>query len=291
MASWLAAHSYETRYKPVPIHEHLVYDGKVFPVASTRSLVRSAEQLHGTTASQSSPAPSRKIDLSEHKEFRDPVLNAVLALAYETAIRGYGVLVFAGSRNGCESDARWLSRIMPSPEMLDPLLLDRRMDLLSELRSLNTGVDPVLEETVLSGVAFHRELLVRMLSGMNGLTEELLADVRIVSVIKLVRNTDCTGRFDHRGERPGSSRIRRRDLAHLRGNLQPRGWHQPVSIDEIQRPCQPLLKYVLQACSSSHSPQRPYGARLRWAISAPPNARQSRASGQSSCRRDLSLLP
>lgn len=158
MATWLGAHSYETRYKPVPIHEHLVYDGKVYPIASTRSLVRSAEQLNGATATQSGPTPTRRIDPSAHKEFKDPVLNSVLSLAYETASQGYGVLVFAGSRNGCESDARWLSRIMPAPEALNPVLLDKRTDLLSELRSLSTGVDPVLEETVLSGVAFHRRL-------------------------------------------------------------------------------------------------------------------------------------
>lgn len=157
MAKWLGAHSYETRYKPVPIHEHLVYDGNVYPIVSTRSLLRSAEQLQGAGASQATPSPARRVESSQHKEFRDPVLNAVLSLAYETASQGYGVLVFAGSRNGCESDARWLSRIMPLAEELDPLLLDKRMDLLSELRSLSTGVDPVLEETVLSGVAFHRK--------------------------------------------------------------------------------------------------------------------------------------
>lgn len=80
----------------------------------------------------------------------------MLALAYETASSGYGVLVFAGSRSSCESDARWISKVMPRPETLDPFLVDKRMDLLSELRSLTTGVDPVLEETVLYGVAFHR---------------------------------------------------------------------------------------------------------------------------------------
>lgn len=71
---------------------------------------------------------------------------------------GYGSLVFAGSRGICESDARLISRVMPQPHELDSGTLDRRMDLLSELRSLSTGADPVLEETVLYGVAFHRGL-------------------------------------------------------------------------------------------------------------------------------------
>jgi DNA polymerase theta len=46
---------------------------------------------------------------------------------------------------------------MPQPHELKADVVDRRMDLLGELRSLNTGVDPVLEETVLYGVAFHRK--------------------------------------------------------------------------------------------------------------------------------------
>ena len=29
MAEWLDAHCYETRYRPIPINEHLVCEGKV----------------------------------------------------------------------------------------------------------------------------------------------------------------------------------------------------------------------------------------------------------------------
>lgn len=56
----------------------------------------------------------------------------------------------------CESDARLISRVMPQPHEIDPHLLDKRMDLLHDLRNLSTGIDAVLEETVLLGVAFHR---------------------------------------------------------------------------------------------------------------------------------------
>jgi len=101
--------------------------------------------------------PIRRIEPSTHKELRDPVLNAVVTLAHETAFAGFGALVFAGSRGMCESDARWISRAMPQPHELKADVVNRRMDLLGELRSLNTGVDPVLEETVLYGVAFHRK--------------------------------------------------------------------------------------------------------------------------------------
>ncbi|KAI7768553.1 hypothetical protein LZL87_000100 [Fusarium oxysporum] len=156
MARWLEGHCYETRYRPVPIEEHLVYDGNIYPAGSTSSLIKTAAQLNSrSTQTQAQMRPIRRIEPSTHKELRDPVLNAVVTLAHETAVAGFGALVFAGSRGMCESDARWISRAMPQPHELKAEVVDRRMDLLGELRSLNTGVDPVLEETVLYGVAFH----------------------------------------------------------------------------------------------------------------------------------------
>ncbi|KAF5641043.1 DNA polymerase theta subunit [Fusarium sp. NRRL 25303] len=156
MARWLEGHCYETRYRPVPIEEHLVYDGNIYPAGSTSSLIKKAAQLNSrSTQTQAQMRPIRRIEPSTHKELRDPVLNAVVTLTHETAVAGFGALVFAGSRGMCESDARWISRAMPQPHELKADVVDRRMDLLGELRSLNTGVDPVLEETVLYGVAFH----------------------------------------------------------------------------------------------------------------------------------------
>ncbi|RKK38416.1 hypothetical protein BFJ67_g11910 [Fusarium oxysporum f. sp. cepae] len=143
MARWLEGHCYETRYRPVPIEEHLVYDGNIYPAGSTSSLIKTATQLNSrSTQTQAQMRPIRRIEPSTHKELRDPVLNAVVTLAHETAFAGFGALVFAGSRGMCESDARWISRAMPQPHELKADVVDRRMDLLGELRSLNTGVDP-----------------------------------------------------------------------------------------------------------------------------------------------------
>lgn len=156
IAQWLRAHSYETRYRPVPIKEHLVNDGKIFPAEMTSSLAKTPSQSKQIKSLLDHVAPSRRICSSNHKEFADPVLNAVIALAYETALAGYGVLVFAGSRSLCESDARLLSRVMPGIDELDSSMAEKRLDLLGDLRSLSTAIDPVLEETVPHGVAFHR---------------------------------------------------------------------------------------------------------------------------------------
>lgn len=155
LATWLDAHSYETRYRPVPIEEHLVYDGKVFLAGPNDGLGHTPSQLSSQDVTEGKTAPIRCIDKSIHKEFRDPLLNSVVSLAYESASMGHGVLIFAGSRGVCESDARWVSRVMPPSHELETNILDKRLNLLGDLRSLGTEVDPVLEETVLSGVAFH----------------------------------------------------------------------------------------------------------------------------------------
>ncbi|EXF81516.1 DEAD/DEAH box helicase [Colletotrichum fioriniae PJ7] len=146
LATWLGAHSYETRYRPVPIEEHLVYEGNVYPATTTSELLKTAKNLNAATQKTGTRA-TRRIEPSGHKEFQDPVLNAVVSLASETAKAGYGALVFASSRYGCETDARWIAKVMPTLDELESGLAEKRIEVMAELRSLGTGIDPVLEET------------------------------------------------------------------------------------------------------------------------------------------------
>lgn len=151
MAKWLNAHSFETQYRPIPIEEHLVCKGAIFAADDHRCLPDNATQLEAGLVNA-----VRSIGASPHKDLSDPVLNSVVTLAHETASAGYGVLVFAGSRSMTESVARCISRVMPDISEIHETILEKRIDLLDELRSLPTGLDHVLEETVLFGVAFHR---------------------------------------------------------------------------------------------------------------------------------------
>ena len=81
----------------------------------------------------------------------------MVALAHETARSGYGALVFCSSRAGCEADATLISQALPMlSEIDDHELVEKRLDLLTELRSTSTGLDRVLEKTIPRGVAFHR---------------------------------------------------------------------------------------------------------------------------------------
>lgn len=158
LARWLNAHRYQTMYRPVPIDEHLVYESSIYPASSTTSMLRAAAQMKSSSELPQAPnAPIRTIQPSLHKELKDPVLNAVVALANETVRSGYGALIFCGSRPACESDARIVSRVLPNAEELDPDTATKRADLLADLRSLPSGLDPALAETVPFGVAFHRK--------------------------------------------------------------------------------------------------------------------------------------
>ncbi|TPX14216.1 uncharacterized protein E0L32_000610 [Thyridium curvatum] len=180
LARWLHAHSYETHYRPIPIEEHLAYDGKIYAAATARKLSRLAPstQSKDKTTIQVDADPLRLIDRSDHKELQESVVNAVVALANETVRAGFGALVFSSSRAMCESDALLISRVLPSQDELDPLTLDRRLDLLGDLRSLNTGLDANLEKTIPYGVAFHH-------AGMTTEERDLVANAYDAGVLKV----------------------------------------------------------------------------------------------------------
>ncbi|KAI1156794.1 P-loop containing nucleoside triphosphate hydrolase protein [Nemania diffusa] len=157
LSTWLDAHMYRTFYRPIPVEEHLVHEGKIYAASSTIGILKAVGQLQKTSSNclELDSQPIRTIQTSRHKEFQDPVLNAVIALANETVRSGYGVLVFCSSRQGCESDARLISRVLPPANEVDATILEKRSDLLGDLRSLSTGLDATLAETIPAGVAFH----------------------------------------------------------------------------------------------------------------------------------------
>jgi len=161
LATWLEGHSYETNYRPIPIEEYLVYDGYIYPASAASVLTKTATQFRSTqpsTQTTNSAQPTRMIQSSSDKELKDPIINAVVSLASETVRAGYGVLVFASSRSGCEADAEIISKAMPGPDELDPAIRFQRLELLSDLRNLSTGIDPTWEKTIPYGVVFHRRV-------------------------------------------------------------------------------------------------------------------------------------
>ncbi|KAL8990402.1 MAG: hypothetical protein Q9169_008130 [Polycauliona sp. 2 TL-2023] len=172
LAKWLDAKFYESKFKPIAIDEYLVCDNMIYPSSTSSALFRAATQTSGSDWHLTTPC--RTINTSPHKELHSPVKNAVVALAIETASQGFGALIFCGGRQACESIALLVSRAMPD---CDKPILEKRQDIIDDLRSTLMGLDAALEQTILRGVGFHR---------LASEEREILArayDNRIISVI------------------------------------------------------------------------------------------------------------
>lgn len=158
LAQWMNAKFYISTYKPVPIDEYLVYENVIYPAATSRQLFQTASKLTAAASNtlQDSIPPHRTIEASAYKELSNSATNSMVALAVETAIAGFGALVFCGSRGACQVHSATISEAMPAlTEGTDEM--NKRLDLLAELRSLSCGLDPILQKTIIKGAGFHRQ--------------------------------------------------------------------------------------------------------------------------------------
>ncbi|KAL8666691.1 MAG: hypothetical protein Q9202_001229 [Teloschistes flavicans] len=174
LAKWLDAKYYESKYKPVPIKEFLVYDNSIYPLSTPSAVFRAASQCHGPWPSQLM-IPSGTIEASTYKELHSPSKNSVVALAVDAASRGYGALVFCSSRDTCQTNAHLISRAMPE---YDSKTLAARQDIIHDLSILAVGLDESLGITIPKGVAFHRTCLsmpTRIILSFSPMTDAGLA--------------------------------------------------------------------------------------------------------------------
>lgn len=160
LAKWLRARFYVSKYKPVPVEEHLVFDNAIYPASTSSVFYKTATLLSASmhnqiSSEQARPKPCRIVQPSVSKELKDPLINSVVSLAIETARTGYGALVFCSSRVGCERDATLISLAMPRPTEADQNTIDKRSDLIHSLQTTSVGLDHVLEKTIPQGVAYH----------------------------------------------------------------------------------------------------------------------------------------
>jgi DNA polymerase theta len=135
----------------------LVYENAIYPAATSRQLFQTASKLTAAASVTDAIPPHRVIEPSSYKQLSNSATNAVVALAVESAVAGFGVLVFCGSRQACQNQAVTIGESMPAA---GPEEMNKRLDLLAELRSLACGLDPVLETTIPRGPGFHSEFLV-----------------------------------------------------------------------------------------------------------------------------------
>ncbi|KAL0698098.1 hypothetical protein Bca4012_054220 [Brassica carinata] len=135
VADWLQAALYQTEFRPVPLEEYI----KV-----------------GNTIYNKKMEVVRTIPKAADMGGKDP--DHIIELCNEVVQEGNSVLIFCSSRKGCESTARHISKLIKKV----PIDVDGEhsefMDIQSAIEALRrspSGVDPVLEETLPSGVAYH----------------------------------------------------------------------------------------------------------------------------------------
>ncbi|KFK29884.1 hypothetical protein AALP_AA7G191500 [Arabis alpina] len=135
VADWLQAALYQTEFRPVPLEEYIKVGNTIFnkKMEVVRTIPKAAD-MGG----------------------KDP--DHIIELCNEIVQEGNSVLIFCSSRKGCESTARHIAKLIKKV----PIDVDGEnsefMDIKSAIDALRrspSGVDPVLEETLPSGVAYH----------------------------------------------------------------------------------------------------------------------------------------
>ena len=246
---------------PVPIEEYLVYDCSIYPVSTSSAFLKTASQLKSAQP-LSSVCPTRVIQTSEHNELKNPVSNAVVALAIETANAGYGALIFCSGRQGCQSIAILVSEAMPGGLAVDNNVLDRRKDAINELRSLPAGLDETLGKTIIRGVAFHH-------AGLTVEERDIVADAYDKGIINVIVATCSLAaginlparRVILQGARMGRDLIGPAMLRQMRGRAGRKGKDeigesylccQSADLEEVAQ----LIKAELPLVESSLTPEK-----------------------------------
>lgn len=178
LAGWLGAKFYISKYRPIHMEEYMVYDGGIYPTLDAKQFFQATGQLTSISATPKPPQPMRSILKSSHRELENSLTNAVVSLAVETAESGYGALVFCSSRQGCQTTAALISKAMPVT-IVNPQVLDRRMDVLASLQALPGGFEAAFTETVPCGVAFHH-------AGLTVEERDIVAEAFDAAVLKVM---------------------------------------------------------------------------------------------------------
>ncbi|CAH9090445.1 unnamed protein product [Cuscuta epithymum] len=133
VANWLDAALYQTDFRPVPLEEYIKVGNTIYnrKMEIVRTLPKTAE-LGG----------------------KDP--DHIVELCNEVVQDGHSVLIFCSSRKGCEATARHVAKYLKF--LISPCNKDTEFDIdsaIDALRRSPAGLDPILEETLPAGVAYH----------------------------------------------------------------------------------------------------------------------------------------
>ncbi|KAL7596490.1 hypothetical protein Lser_V15G27853 [Lactuca serriola] len=135
VADWLQAALYQTDFRPVPLEEYIKVGNSIYN--KKMELVRTIP---------------KRADLCG----KDP--DHIVELCNEVVQEGHSVLIFCSSRKGCESTARHVAKYLKQFSVNTLNGENEYPDIASAIDALQkspAGLDPVLSETLSSGVAYH----------------------------------------------------------------------------------------------------------------------------------------
>lgn len=135
VADWLQAALYQTDFRPVPLEEYIKVGNTIYD--KQMDVVRTI---------------SKTADLGG----KDP--DHIVELCNEVVQEGNSVLIFCSSRKGCESTARHVAKFLRKFPVSVHNDNNESIDVMSAIDALGrspAGLDPILEETLPFGVAYH----------------------------------------------------------------------------------------------------------------------------------------
>ncbi|KAG2620442.1 hypothetical protein PVAP13_3NG107600 [Panicum virgatum] len=135
VADWLQAALYQTDFRPVPLEEFIKVGNQIFD--KDMNVVRVLPKV---------------ADLGG----KDP--DHIVEMCNEVVLQGHSVLLFCSSRKGCESTARHVAKFLKVNSVGPSDVSSEFSDAASAIEALRrcpSGLDPVLEETLPFGVAYH----------------------------------------------------------------------------------------------------------------------------------------
>lgn len=159
LADWMDAQLFESDFRPVPLQETIKIGTEISKVERTPGKERPDLILHRTID---------KVDIKWHEDKSN-----LLALALETVLEGYSVLVFCNSKSSCEERAKSLAAAIQGIVRMKtekPNLLKAQATLKNEvlkndgafqkeiqeqLSKTPANLDSTLKATLLSAVAYH----------------------------------------------------------------------------------------------------------------------------------------
>ncbi|KAK6249105.1 hypothetical protein QUC31_020670 [Theobroma cacao] len=135
VADWLQAALYQTDFRPVPLEEFIKVGNTIYD--KNLDIVRTIPKV---------------VDLGG----KDP--DHIVELCNEVVQEGHSVLIFCSSRKGCESTAKHVSKFLKKFSVNvhgDNCEFVDISSAIDALRRCPAGLDPILEETLPCGVAYH----------------------------------------------------------------------------------------------------------------------------------------